>query len=145
MGAREIDGIFPEVKQWWEAHRDDKTIVVVRCGKPGCGKKVADIKRDGESIMIRRRVIKPEPTVRRPAWAGPDRDKHVLRTIFWKDGVMQVMKQHRHLPDVVAPIEYSTIYWCPKHGDMHVDRDKLTEFVRHADEAASMARRTFWA
>lgn len=54
--------------RWWHDHLGDRPVVVVNCahGDPQCGKRIGEIKRDGERVMALCRMVRPEPTVPKP-------------------------------------------------------------------------------
>lgn len=147
MTPRAYVGVTEWMTQWWTAHLADEPLVVVKCaqGERRCGKRVAEIKRDGEHTMVCRREIRPEPTVRRPEWAdvAPGREQHVLKRFDADGDAMEVMKQRRDLPDTIGPLEMFTTYSCPKHGEIPVDKADLAEFVAQADDTQSLTQRTY--
>jgi hypothetical protein len=147
--TRGYEGPWDFMVQWWTAHLEKEALVVVKCahGEPRCGKRIAEIKRDGEQTMVCRRVVRLEPTVRRPEWAdaAPEREQHVLRRFDTEDGPMEVMKQRRDLPDAVGPLEMFTKYSCPEHGEIPVDPADVADFVAQVDDTLSLTQRTYWA
>lgn len=147
---------FPEIARWWADRQDRPALVVIKCarGIPRCGKKIGEIKRDGEQTMALRNMVRPEPTVPRPQLGAlnvsdlqdsiAERDRHVLKRFHTPEGEQEVMKQRRDLPAAVGSLDWWSSYFCPQHGEIAVDSGELAEFVAHADETLSVTQRTYW-
>ncbi len=133
------EGPTPSITRWWVSHADRPVLVYIKCGKPKCGRKIGEIKRDGDVVMALRKMRFPEPTVSRPRLGAPHvgaldqvearRAEHVLKRYGTDAGQMEVMKQRRDLPDTVGPLALWSSYVCPEHGELAADRDHLAAFV----------------
>lgn len=136
------DAPDPWMAQWWAAHLADAPLVVVRCTQCSKDKDAApigEIKRDGDTVMALRRMVRPESTVPRPRIGAPnaavlreqieEREQHVLKHLETDAGPMEVMKQHRDLRPVVGPLDWAPSFFCPTHGELKIDHARLTKFV----------------
>ncbi|MBO0880343.1 MAG: hypothetical protein J2P17_08310 [Mycobacterium sp.] len=138
---RPYAGMWPWMTDWWTAHLPEPPLVVINCKE--CRAPIGEVKRDNQYTMVLSRMVRPEPTVRKPRLAAKDErelqeriaehKRHVLKQYETDEGPMEVMKRNPSVPAAVAPLETLVNPWCPKHGEISIDHTDLTKFVANTD------------
>ncbi len=149
--------------EWWIGNLDEPPLVVIRCGRgnPRCNNAIGEVKADeqGRTLAMSKNEH-PEPVVPWYPLAAPtlaeleaeiaERDSQVLRYIGTGSDRQMVFKRRPALPRAVAPVEHLSYYSCREHGEVTIDRAKLTAFVDRrrvqvAEGDTRTSNRTAWA